>query len=154
MILRYACLVCVFLVYAYVHVHIHTYIYIYIHTLHWHTFWRLWRCGHHSLPRLLWLSVSRSVASVCVSWRLLHSFLCLKSFQTTLTPNPNKFYNYCSAWDKQKHMFERALQMLSSSGAGGLVTVHCCSQPRTSLCFSRTLLPGGPLLTRSELLLH
>ena len=44
------------------------------------------------------------------------------SFQTTLTPNPEKFCGYCSAVMNKYETcsFECALQMLSSSGANGL----------------------------------
>ena len=44
------------------------------------------------------------------------------SFQTTLTSNPEKLHEYCSVAKRGKHVFECA-QMLSSSGAGGLVNI-------------------------------
>ena len=49
---------------------------------------------------------------------------CMDSFQTTLTPNPDKFYSYDPVMRQTKHVFERALHVFPSSGAGGLVTVQ------------------------------
>ena len=48
----------------------------------------------------------------------------VNSFQTTITPNPEKFYKYHSVAKQEETLFECALQMLSISGAGGLVTLH------------------------------
>ena len=44
----------------------------------------------------------------------------VNSFQTTLTPNPEKLYKCYSVIKEQKPNLECALQMLSSSGASGL----------------------------------
>ena len=56
--------------------------------------------------------------------RALAPLLIMNSFQTTLSPNPKKYINVALQQNKKNIVFERALQMLSSSGAGGLVTVH------------------------------
>ena len=40
-------------------------------------------------------------------------YLCymLNSFQTALTPNPEKLYDYCDVMKQYKHVFECALQV-------------------------------------------
>ena len=48
----------------------------------------------------------------------------MNSFQTALTPKPESSITIALQPNNYDHVFERALQMLSSSGAGGLVTVH------------------------------
>ena len=56
----------------------------------------------------------------------MHGIRMMNSFQTTLTPNPDKLYksNVTLQRNKQKSAFERALPMLASSGAGGLANVQ------------------------------
>ena len=58
----------------------------------------------------------------------------LNSCQTTLTPNPEKLYVYillpCN--ETITNVFERALQMLSSSGAGGFGNCSCFIGPSRS----------------------
>ena len=49
----------------------------------------------------------------------------MNSFHTTLIPTPDKYYTYIVLQqNNKKRVFEGALQMLSSSGAGGLLTVQ------------------------------
>ena len=51
--------------------------------------------------------------------------LLLEQFQTTLTSNPEQLHKH-SYRNKHNYVFEGALRTLSSSGAGGLVTVRSC----------------------------
>ena len=56
----------------------------------------------------------------------------MNSFQTTLNPNPDKFYEHYSVMIQHNMCLnECALQVLSSSGAGGLITVHRIINPAT-----------------------
>ena len=64
----------------------------------------------------------------------------LNSFQTALTPNPDMLCNHCSGTHNNKtHVFECALQMLSSSGAvGWKVFMHKCVKLRHGIAWYGT----------------
>ena len=110
----YICIYMYMYIYIYIYTYIHTRIYIYIYT-------------HNYIARgcfANWMacagSPTRRVAlvggDVCSSERFPDH---------PLTPNPESYMNVTLEGNDKKHVFECALQMLSSSGAGGLITVHC-----------------------------
>ena len=76
---------------------------------------------------MLYQLMSVDVCVVCLCLLLLFEkawgLTQLNSFQTTLSPNPEKLHTRYSPTNKT-HNCECALQMFSSSGAGGLTTVR------------------------------